>query len=212
MKFQILPSLKAEHEELHGELARATKAGGRTGETAKAVAKLMHPHLVKEEEYALPPLGLLTALSRGQIESGMAEVIKMTDKLEAELPHMLAEHKDIVTALEALVDAAKEATIVEAVFANEDRLHRRLHGVVDAAPAGALEQRERSVVRVEHHLLRLARIGAHEQHAAVAEPDMGDLHDHRRAVQQNDFVAPGELVGFPRREVLAANPRNHFHN
>ena len=32
MNFQIPPTLKAEHEELHGELTRATKAGGRTGE------------------------------------------------------------------------------------------------------------------------------------------------------------------------------------
>jgi hypothetical protein len=48
MNFQIPLILKAEHEELHGELARATKAGGRTVEAAKAVAKLMHPHFVKE--------------------------------------------------------------------------------------------------------------------------------------------------------------------
>ena len=107
MNFQIPPILKAEHEELHGELARATKAGGRTGEAAKAVAKLMHPHFVKEDEYALPPLGLLPALSKGQLEAGMADVLKMTDKLTAELPHMLAEHKDIVTALQQLVEAAK---------------------------------------------------------------------------------------------------------
>src|SRR5512142_184887 len=103
MKFQIPPSLKAEHEELHGELARATKAGGRTGEAAKAVAKLMHPHFIKEEEYALPPLGLLPALSQGKLEAGMAHVLEMTEKLEAELPHMLAEHKAIVTALQQLV-------------------------------------------------------------------------------------------------------------
>jgi hypothetical protein len=32
---------------------------------------------------------------------------------------------------------------------------------------------------VKHHLLRLARIGAHEQHAAMAKPHVGDLHDHR---------------------------------
>lgn len=107
MNFQIPPSLKAEHEELHGDLARATKAGGRTGEAAKVVAKLMHPHFIKEEEYALPPLGLLAALSKGQIESGMADVLKMTDKLEAELPRMLAEHKEIVAALQQLVEAAK---------------------------------------------------------------------------------------------------------
>lgn len=126
MNFQIPPALKAEHEELHGELVRATKAGGSTGEAAKAVAKLMHPHFVKEEEYALPPLGLLTALSKGKIESSMAEVLKMTDKLEAELPHMLAEHKDIVTALQRLVEAAKAESKPEYVrFAEKLMAHAR---------------------------------------------------------------------------------------
>ena len=94
----------------------------------------------------------------------------------------------------------QEAAIVEAILADEDRLHRRLHVVVDAALAGALEQGKRPIVGVEHHLLRLARIGPHEQHAAVTEPDMGGLHDHRHAAQQDDLVAPVELVGFTRRE------------
>ena len=75
----------------------------------------------------------------------------------------------------------QKAAIVEPVFADEDRLHRRLHVVVDAAPAGALEQREGPVVGVEHHLLGLARIGPHKQHAAVTQPDVGDLHGHRHA-------------------------------
>ena len=51
---------------------------------------------------------------------------------------------------------------------------------------------------IKHHLLRLARIGPHKQHPAVTEPDMGDLDDHRRAAQQDDFVAPVELIGLPR--------------
>ena len=55
-------------------------------------------------------------------------------------------------------------------------------------------------MRVEHHLLRLARIGAHEHHAAVAEPDVGDLHRRRHAVHDDDLVAPVELVRFARRE------------
>ena len=107
MDFQIPSSLKAEHEKLHGELVRATKAGGRTGEAAKAVAKLMYPHFIKEEEYALPPLGLLGPLSKGKLEVAMAEVLKMTDRLEVEMPNMLAEHKDIVAALQRLIEAAK---------------------------------------------------------------------------------------------------------
>jgi hypothetical protein len=94
----------------------------------------------------------------------------------------------------------QEAAIVEPVLADEDRFHRRLHVIVDAAPAGSLEEGERPIVRIKHHLLRLARIGAHEQHAAVAEPDMGDLHSDRHAVQHDDLVAPVELEGLPRRE------------
>ena len=31
--------------------------------------------------------------------------------------------------------------------------------------------------------------GAHEQRAAVTEPNMGGLHDHRHATQQDDLVA-----------------------
>jgi hypothetical protein len=59
MKFEIPQSLKSEHRELHDELARATQAGGEIGEAARTVAMVLHPHFVKEEEYALPPLGLL---------------------------------------------------------------------------------------------------------------------------------------------------------
>jgi hypothetical protein len=55
-------------------------------------------------------------------------------------------------------------------------------------------------VRIEHHLLRLAWIGPYEHHAAVAEPDMGHLHGYRHAVDQDDLVAPVELVGLARRE------------
>jgi len=106
MPIRIPEPLRAEHHELHAELAEATRAGGRTGEAAKAVARLMHAHFEKEEEYALPPLGLLPDLAGGKVEPAMAAVLKMTDRLEADLPAMLAEHRDIVTALGKLIDAA----------------------------------------------------------------------------------------------------------
>lgn len=121
MKFDIPKALKAEHDELHEALVRATKAGGRTGEAAKQVAKVLHGHFVKEEEYALPPLALLEALSQDKFEPGMADVLAMTDRLESELPQMLAEHKEIVTALERLVTAAK-AEVQPAVVEFAERL------------------------------------------------------------------------------------------
>ena len=62
----------------------------------------------------------------------------------------------------------EKAAIVEPLLANEDRLDRRLHVVVDPARAGAFEEGKRPVMGVEHHLLALARIGAHEQHPGMA--------------------------------------------
>lgn len=89
----------------------------------------------------------------------------------------------------------EKAPVVGAIAAHEDRIHRGLHIVVDPAGAGAAEEGERPVVGVEHHLLALAGIGPHEQHPGMAQADMGDLHLHRRAVDQHDLVAPVELVG-----------------
>jgi hemerythrin HHE cation binding domain-containing protein len=124
MKFGVPEPMKIEHEELHSELVRATKAGGKTGEAARAVAKVLHPHFIKEEEYALPPLGLLVRLSKGEFGRDMSEVLAMTDKLEAELPRMLAEHREIITALQKLIAASQaEGKPEVAGFAEKLMLH-----------------------------------------------------------------------------------------
>lgn len=115
MNFDIPEPMKVEHEELHAALARLTRAGGRTGEAAKAVAKVLHSHFVKENEYALPPLSLLVPLSQGKFDSDMADVLKLTDKLAADMPAMLSEHRDIVTALKALAEAARAENKPEGV-------------------------------------------------------------------------------------------------
>lgn len=85
----------------------------------------------KEEQYALPPLGLLPALARDKFEPAMAEVLAMTDKLEAELPQMLAEHKQIVAALDKLVAAAKAENKPDvAAFAEKLALHAQTEAQV----------------------------------------------------------------------------------
>jgi hypothetical protein len=121
----VIPeALKHENEELHEELVWATKSGGRTGEAALAVAKLLHPHFVKEEAYALPPLGLLQPISRGEVTADMGSVLELTDKLEAEMPQMLAEHVEIKKGLEALVAAADaEGKPQYAAFAHKLSAH-----------------------------------------------------------------------------------------
>lgn len=124
MNFRIPESLKLEHEELHADLVRATKAGGKTGEAAKNVAAVLHDHFVKEEEFALPPIGLLAALARGELDKEMQGVLIMTDRLKAELPEMLREHQSVVAALDRLTAAAQEENLPEhARFAERLKMH-----------------------------------------------------------------------------------------
>jgi hypothetical protein len=104
--FAIPKPMEVEHNELHSALAQLMKAGGQTGEAAQAVAELLDHHFTKENEYALPPLGLLVPLSQGKFECRMTGVLSLTDRLEADMPTMLAEHKDITQALIKLRDVA----------------------------------------------------------------------------------------------------------
>ncbi len=124
MEFGIPQSLKTEHEELHAELAEAAKAGGKVAAAAKVVAEVLHPHFEKEEEFAMPPLGLLPHLARGEVNPEMGPALALTDRLKIRLDEMLADHKAIVGALEELVAAAKEENQPRFVrWAEKLRLH-----------------------------------------------------------------------------------------
>lgn len=84
----------------------------------------MHPHFVKEEELALPPLGLLSMLASGNFSREMEQVIPLTDKLKNSLPEMLEEHRQIVAALEVLGRNAQAEDHPEvAIFAQKLKLH-----------------------------------------------------------------------------------------
>lgn len=104
----IPEAMRAEHAELHEALVEATRAPGDVGAAAREVARVLHPHFVREEEIALPPLGLLEDLARGVVTADMAAVLQLTDALRAELPRMLEEHAAIRLALARLAATADE--------------------------------------------------------------------------------------------------------
>jgi Hemerythrin HHE cation binding domain len=102
-------SVKGEHEELHAGLTRAINAGGETADAARRLERVLHPHFLKEEQYALPPLSLLPGLANGTVgaDSPRAKAaIEMSDRLRAEYPQMLKEHAEVGAALERLIAAA----------------------------------------------------------------------------------------------------------
>jgi hemerythrin superfamily protein len=108
METKVPPSIQIEHEELHAELARAIKAGGRTSTTARGVLKVLQPHMAREEEFVAPALALLKPLADDRLTDAMAAALPRIEKLDEEMPRMLAEHVLIVEALRELVRAATE--------------------------------------------------------------------------------------------------------
>jgi hypothetical protein len=126
MDFTIPEPLTLEHQSLHQDLRTALEAGGAVAEAARAVVAVLHPHFVREEQIAMPPLALLGPLSRGEFSAAMLEVLPMTDALRAELPRMLEEHAAIKAALLRMKAAAEAAGRPDvAAFADSVVLHAR---------------------------------------------------------------------------------------
>ncbi len=126
MKFDIPQALTREHEGLHEQLHRASEAGGAVAAAARDLIEVMHPHFVREEEIAMPPLALLGPLSRGEFTAEMDPVVELTDALADELPKMLGEHQRIRAAVRRLADAAQAAGRQDIVaFCDDLGLHAR---------------------------------------------------------------------------------------
>ena len=109
MKFSIPETLTREHAALHGRLNEALEAGGAVAAATQNLIDKLHPHFVREEEIAMPPLGLLAPLSKGEYRSEMDRVLEYTEALAEELPRMLEEHEAIRAAVQQLRSAAKES-------------------------------------------------------------------------------------------------------
>ncbi len=111
----IPASVKAEHKELHEALVRAAGLSGPLGEAARVLAEVQHAHFAREEQIALPPLGLLAPLAQGLHDPEMVQVLPMTEALRAELPRMLEEHRAILAAARKAKAAARAAGNQEAL-------------------------------------------------------------------------------------------------
>jgi hypothetical protein len=118
----IPDSLKEEHTHLHEVLERVTQEGGALGEAGRVVMEVLHPHFLREEEFAIPPLVMLTLWGDYPVED-VGEIIAMTELLGEEVPGMLEEHATIARTRAVLADRAMEAGKGEYVEFAHDLMH-----------------------------------------------------------------------------------------
>ena len=123
----IPPSLQAEHAELRADVLRLTEEPGQIGAAAREVAALLTPHFAREEQYALPPLGVLVALAAGRITPDMPAALAVARQLQSLLPQMLEDHIAIVGALQTLADLSREVDRPDvAEFAQKVIVHAQI--------------------------------------------------------------------------------------
>ena len=102
-------SIKSEHEYLLAQIDKMALFQDSTGIVAIKLKELMHHHFSEEEDYVLPPLGLLPLLAGGKIPDQGKAVVQLTEKLKTQLTHLSVEHQMI----KAYIGELKEAAVKE---------------------------------------------------------------------------------------------------
>jgi hemerythrin len=126
MDIKVPQALIEDHKNISLELDKASKMGGKVGEAAIQLKNVWEAHFKHEEEFALPPLGLLPGLASGELDLSMDEAIVMTDTLKTEMPQMIDEHKAILAAIDKFTDAARqEGKLGYGDFIQDMKLHIR---------------------------------------------------------------------------------------
>lgn len=124
MEPRIPEALRNGHKNLRSELEAIKALNGKIGEKARLLDKVMSPHFKKEEDYALPPLGFLLALSAGNWEIDSDVAIKMAELLESKLSELKKDHENIEKAMQNLkVVADEENNLIGKQFVKDLTMH-----------------------------------------------------------------------------------------
>jgi len=122
MALRVPESLKNAHDALHAGLKRAMREPGHAGETARKIMQLMDGHMLREEKFALRPLGLLKELGSGGTPSDLAEAGRLAQGLKSEMANMVNEHRQIAELLRELAKHAAAAGKPEFVELAQDMI------------------------------------------------------------------------------------------
>lgn len=106
-KPEVPASILKEHKNLLDQVQSFILFQDSTGQVAKKLLELMQHHFQEEENYVLPPLGLLPTLANGELPVKSQEIILLTEKFKSQFDHTSAEHQLIKAFVYEMVSAAK---------------------------------------------------------------------------------------------------------
>lgn len=123
---EVPSSIKKEHEYLLEKIHEITLFQDSTGLAAVKLNDLMQHHFKEEEDFVLPPLGLLPLLTSGKLPEQSKEVIELCEKLKSQISHLSVEHQLIKAYMDELMQAASNENHLEIIeFEQELQKHAR---------------------------------------------------------------------------------------
>ncbi|WP_081212150.1 hemerythrin domain-containing protein [Salegentibacter sediminis] len=103
----VVPSLiLKDHKDFLDKLKVITSYEDSTGLAARELYEVMEFHFKEEEDYVLPPLGILPLLAKGELPKESGKIIQLTEKFRENSDAMLAEHQMIKHFLGEMMAAA----------------------------------------------------------------------------------------------------------
>jgi len=120
---EVPSSIKKEHEYLLEKIHAITLFHDSTSLAAVKLYDLMQHHFKEEENFVLPPLGLLPLLTSAKLPEQSKAVIQLCEKLKSQLTHLNVEHQLIKAYMDELMLAAAKDDHFE-IIAFEQELQR----------------------------------------------------------------------------------------
>jgi hypothetical protein len=109
-------SVQLQHAQIITRLETYARQSGPVGTAAQKAVEFLKAHYAKEEQFVLPPLGLLPALLKGDVgKADMERALQMAERTKAVADELFADHVQITTLMTELSDAANESNEKELV-------------------------------------------------------------------------------------------------
>jgi hemerythrin len=116
-------SMTEEHHELFRKLRELAAGDDQVAGEVRELLKVLEPHFEKEEKLAMPLLGVLKPLSKGEAIKDRSKFTSLHERFLSEYPRMLEEHKRIKRLIEKVRTITKKTNEQRALEVMDELEH-----------------------------------------------------------------------------------------
>jgi hypothetical protein len=106
---QVPQSIRHQHQQIISRLEHFAQGKDKeSADAAQKAAAFLKEHYAREEQFVLPPLGLLPRIAKGEISKDMEPAIAMADRTKSALADFANDHIKITSLMNDLIAVGKK--------------------------------------------------------------------------------------------------------